>query len=166
MRWNKIVVVVVVVQKYVSVAWPRYRHFTVKLGKQCTEKISFMEFYCVAREKPIKCENSKLQTATVYSCNLVCGFQFCWVVLSFIVICQCTVHLSESNQSVHCFLTRTIRLMYRKLSLLLVVMIDNAMDNGSTLIYAYFRFVADLRWNGSNNSSIRKRAWSGNLKSY
>ena len=63
----------------------------------------------VAMEKPIKCEKTK--AASNSSSNLVCGFDVCSHVLNEIVIIQYkNVYQSESNQSVHSFLTRTASL--------------------------------------------------------
>ena len=53
-----------------------------------------MECYCVARNKPIRREITKLQTATVI--NL--WFEVCLRILNFIVIGQYTINIPENFQ--------------------------------------------------------------------
>ena len=50
-----------------------------------------MECYCVARNKTIRGEITKPQTATV----LVCCFEVCLRILKFIVIGQYTINIPE-----------------------------------------------------------------------
>ena len=51
----------------------------------------FMECYCVARNKPIRCEITKPQA--------VCGFEVCLHILNFIVIGQYTINIPEIFRS-------------------------------------------------------------------
>lgn len=62
----------------------------VKLGKLWTPEI-YMECYCAARKRLIRCEKTKLKTA------------FLFMVLNFTVIAQYTIDLSQSNQRVNSF---------------------------------------------------------------
>ena len=62
---------------------------SVKLTKPWTPEI-FMECYCVARNKPIRCEITKQQA--------VCGFEVCLHILNFIVIGQYTINIPEIFQ--------------------------------------------------------------------
>lgn len=61
-----------------------------------------------SEEKPIRREKTKLQATTIMSF----GSEVCSPSVIFIVISQYTVDLSESNQSVHGFLIRTVNLLF------------------------------------------------------
>ena len=80
-----------------------YTELTVKLTKPWTPEI-FMECYCVVRNKPIKCEITKPQTATVISL-------WFWGLLACPeFFCDGPVHNQHSHNfsGVHSFLSLTV----------------------------------------------------------
>ena len=74
----------------------------------CQETVNTRNIYGMllcSEEKAIsQCGKTKPQTAMEISC----GFEVCCHDLNFIVISQYTINLSESNQSVHSFLSFTV----------------------------------------------------------
>ena len=67
-----------------------------------TRNINIMEYYCVAKKKPMRLEKTKLQTARVIINNiLVCVFVVCFRALNFIVIDHYTINIPVSFQAYH-----------------------------------------------------------------
>ena len=64
-----------------------------------------MECYCVARNKPIRREITKPQTAQQ---SLVSGFEVSSRVLNFIVIGQYTINIPKTFSGVHGFQSLTV----------------------------------------------------------